>query len=60
MIKTRIFAIISREQAYEVGEKVGLEGEALNLFSFFNEVELEIEIDKNGLVQKCKTALWGD
>jgi hypothetical protein len=52
MLKTKIYAEISRESAYEKGEQLGLKGEALRMFSFFNEVELEIEIDDDGVVTK--------
>jgi hypothetical protein len=57
MIKTRIFASISKENAYEKGEQIGLSGEALNMFKYFNEVELEIKIDDDGVVRKIKAIL---
>lgn len=52
MIKTTIYAQISRESAYEKGEAIGLKREALKLFSWFNEVELEIEVEDDGRVSK--------
>lgn len=57
MIKTEIFASISKETAYEKGEQIGLTGEALTMFKHFNEVKLEIEIDADGVVRKIKAIL---
>ena len=54
MIKTVIFAYISKEAACQKGEQLGLTGEALEMFTHFNEVGLEIGIDDDGIVQKIK------
>ena len=55
MIETTICAEISREKADTKGEELGLTGEALRVFSYFNEVEIEIEVDeKTGLVKKVE------
>lgn len=54
MIKTTIYASISKESAYEKGEQIGLSGEALEMFKHFNEVELEIEVEDSGIVSKVK------
>ncbi len=45
MIKTTIYAAVSREDAWEKGEEIGLKGKALTLFRHFNEIELEIELE---------------
>ena len=55
MIKTTIYAKISRESAYEKGKLIGLTGEALRMFSYFNEVKLVIKIDDYGVVSKIST-----
>ncbi len=55
MIKTTIYASISKESAYEKGKQIGLSGEALEMFKHFNEVELEIEVEDSGIVSKVKT-----
>ncbi len=52
MIKTTIYAEINKESAYEKGEKIGLSGEALEMFKHFNEVELAIEVEDSGVVSK--------
>ena len=52
MIKTTVYANISKEDAYDKGVKIGLTGEALNMFKYFNEVVLEIEIDDDGVVRE--------
>lgn len=56
MIKTTIYAEISRESAYEKGKQIGLTGEALRMFSYFNEVKLVIEVDDYGVVNKITAA----
>jgi len=50
MIKTTIYASISKEDAYQKGKEIGLTGKALEIFEHFNEVELEIEVEDSGLV----------
>lgn len=55
MIKATICAEISREKAYLKGKELGLTGDAVRVFSYFNEVELEIEVDeKSGIVTKIE------
>lgn len=52
MIKTKIYAYISKESAYKKGEEIGLNGGALKMFRYFNEIKLEIEVLDNGIVTK--------
>lgn len=52
MTKTTIYAYVDRDTAWEKGEKLGLKGEALRMFSHFNEIKLEIEIDEDGVITK--------
>ena len=56
-LKTKINAYIDRDSAYEKGVAIGLKGEALKVFSYFNEVELVIEVDNTGRVRDVK-AVW--
>uniref|UniRef100_A0A6H1ZDX6 Uncharacterized protein n=1 Tax=viral metagenome TaxID=1070528 RepID=A0A6H1ZDX6_9ZZZZ len=56
-VKTKIYAQISRESAYTKGFALGLTGEALKRFSYFNEVELIVDVDDQGMVQNVK-AVW--
>jgi len=52
MIKTMIYAEISKEAAYKKGVEIGLSGEALEMFKHFNEVMFEIEVQDDGIVSK--------
>jgi len=52
MRKAIIYAEISKEAAYNKGVEIGLTGEELSVFTYFNEVKLEIEIDDEGIVRK--------
>ena len=52
MIKTKIYAHISKTAAFDKGKQIGLSDEALEMFVHFNEVELEIEVEDNGIVSK--------
>lgn len=54
MVKTKIYAYINKTSAYDKGKQIGLSGEALEMFVHFNEVELEIEVEDNGIVSKIK------
>ena len=45
---TNIYLNSSKERMYETGVKLGLSGDALNLFCYCcNEVKLEIDVDIN-------------
>ena len=57
MKKTTVYAEISKEYLYEKGTKLGLGGEALDMFICFTEIELAIEVDDTGVVRDVK-ALW--
>jgi hypothetical protein len=46
MIKTEVYAHISRESLYEIGTEIGLTGEALKMFTYFEEVKLTLLVDK--------------
>jgi hypothetical protein len=47
MIQTDIYVHSSRDSMYEKGEKLGLTGEALKLFSYVGcEVKLTINVDE--------------
>ena len=56
-IKTKIYASIDEEQACAKGLELGFTGEALRMLGNFNEVELEIEVNKDGVVTAVK-AIW--
>lgn len=50
-MKTILYAKISKELLYSQGKELGLEGEALKFFTFYNEVLIEVEVDpKTGYV----------
>ena len=53
-VKTKMYAQIDRDSAYIKGVALGLTGEALKRFSYFNEVCLIIEVDIDGMVQNVK------
>lgn len=44
-MKIRVHAHTSTEAMFEAGKKAGLSDEAANFFRFFQEVELELEVD---------------
>lgn len=51
MKKVSVQAELDREYMYEVGEKLGLTGEALKMFRQFNFVYLDLLVDeKTGVV----------
>ncbi len=54
MIKTTIYAYISKESAYKKGKQIGLSKGALEMFIHFNEVELVIEVEDSGMVSRVK------
>ena len=52
MIKTKVYAYITKESLYEKGLSIELADKALNMFMHFNEIELEIEVEDSGIVSK--------
>jgi hypothetical protein len=46
MKKVSVQAELDREYMYEEGEKLGLTGEALNMFRHFNFVDLDLLVDE--------------
>lgn len=57
IVKTKIYTHIDRDSAYTKGVDLGLTGEALERFSYFNEVELIVDVDDQGMVSNVK-AVW--
>ena len=58
-VKTKMYAHIDSDSTYEKGVALGLTGEALKRFSYFNEVELIVDVDDQGMVQNVK-AVWDE
>ena len=46
MRKVSVQAELDREYMCEIGEKIGLSGEALSMFRHFNFVDLELLVDE--------------
>ncbi len=54
-MKIKVYAHMSPESLYERGREAGLLGDALNFFRYFEEVELNLEVDETtGLVLGCE------
>lgn len=45
-IKHKVFASLDKEYMWDVGDRLGLSEEAKNYLRHFNEVPIEIEINK--------------
>lgn len=46
MKKVTAYAELSKEYLYQLGGEIGLEGDALRMFMFFNEIKIELDVDE--------------
>ena len=53
-VKTKIWAHMTKKYLQEKGENLGLSGKSLEFFKHFNEVELVIEVQDDGMVISVK------
>jgi len=60
VMKIRIYAHPSKESLYDAGESAGLTGEALNYFTYFNEVAIDLDVDEDTGHVNNATIPWED